>query len=150
MTKRVSPWYNHTSWLGVKHQFTYLLTPCRIMEVLLNWIKESAGTSVSLPKSVGYGLGYSKKKWPLDFVITIGYTVLRQVHAQNIRYSEWEGSAERDLDRVRKIKKRRTERGCGVGEVGGGGDGGGIKGVTQLNQRTARFVKRLRWPRVLW
>ena len=24
MTKCVSPWYNHTGWLGVKHQFTYL------------------------------------------------------------------------------------------------------------------------------
>ena len=23
----VLPWYNHTSWLGIKHQFTYLLTP---------------------------------------------------------------------------------------------------------------------------
>ena len=25
MTKCVSPWYNHTGWLGVNHQFTYLL-----------------------------------------------------------------------------------------------------------------------------
>ena len=25
MTKCVSPWYNHTGWLGVKHQFTYVL-----------------------------------------------------------------------------------------------------------------------------
>ena len=24
----VSPWYNHTGWLGVKHQLTYLLTLC--------------------------------------------------------------------------------------------------------------------------
>ena len=26
MTKCVSPWYNHPGWLGIKHQFTYLLT----------------------------------------------------------------------------------------------------------------------------
>ena len=26
MTKYVSPWYNCPGWLGVKHQFTYLLT----------------------------------------------------------------------------------------------------------------------------
>ena len=31
MTKCVSPWYNRTGWLGVKHQFTYLLTPLAIL-----------------------------------------------------------------------------------------------------------------------
>ena len=24
----ISPWYNHTGWVGVKHQFTYLLLTC--------------------------------------------------------------------------------------------------------------------------
>ena len=30
-----SSWYNCTGWLGVKHQFTYLLTPCWRPEVLI-------------------------------------------------------------------------------------------------------------------
>ena len=37
MTKCVSPWYNCTGWLGVKHQFTYLLTtsPTHLATVFL-------------------------------------------------------------------------------------------------------------------
>ena len=31
----VSPWYNRTGWLGVKHQLTYLLTPLSITEIRL-------------------------------------------------------------------------------------------------------------------
>ena len=26
----VSPWYNRSGWLGVKHQFTYLLQHCEL------------------------------------------------------------------------------------------------------------------------
>ena len=33
----VSPWYNHPGWLGVKHQFTYLLTcPCQSKQAFVS------------------------------------------------------------------------------------------------------------------
>ena len=36
MTKCVSPWYNCAGWLGVKHQFTYLLSPTKLQ--LKTWV----------------------------------------------------------------------------------------------------------------
>ena len=104
------------------------------MEVLLNWIKELAGTSVSLPKSVGYGLGYSKtnkqtnKKWPLDFfTIILGYTVIHKVHSQNIRYSEREVFSGEGFRQGKKDKKEDNSEGVRVEGVS--------RELTQINQR---------------
>ena len=38
LTKRVSPWYNHTGWLSIKYQGTcYLLSACFSVWVALPW-----------------------------------------------------------------------------------------------------------------
>ena len=39
LPEEASPWYNHTGWLGVKHQLTYLLTPEEaVQSIVWTWL----------------------------------------------------------------------------------------------------------------
>ena len=52
MTKCVLPWYNRSGWLGVKHQFTFLLCWTLFPTDIRPWCAE--------------------ERWPVDFVLTDG------------------------------------------------------------------------------